>query len=414
MFKRRVFEILEEGRRGDRLAKGVNAFLVVLIVLNVILSVLETEPKILSAYGDFLSGFQLFSGGVFLLEYICRIYVADSIPVLKRHGPMRARLRYALRPMAVIDLIAAVPLLFVFILPVSGFTPLIFVRLLRFLKLARYSPALRSLGSAIASERRALMGSLVIIGGVVLLASALMYVVEHEVQPQAFGSIPLAMWWAITTVTTVGYGDVIPISTIGKIIGAAVMLSGYGLLALPVGIIASAFSREIHSRDFVVTWSMVARVPLFQGLTAAAVAEVAKLLHALNVRSGDLIAERGDPAEKMFFILEGKVEIRMPHQTIYLSEGDFFGELALLQRRRRTGTIQACEPCRLMVLDAEDLGHLIRREPEVAELIKQVAQERTAALMKHDGDLAEEEIAQAASLASENDEKQPELSFDRD
>lgn len=122
---------------------------------------------------------------------------------------------------------------------------MVILRFVRFFKLARYSPALRSLANALLPERHAVGASPVIIFGVVMLAATVMYMVEREVQPKAFGTIPVTVWWAMTTVTAVGYG--------------------YGLLALPIGIVAVAFAREIHSRDFAVTWGMVARVPPFPG-----------------------------------------------------------------------------------------------------------------------------------------------------
>ncbi len=259
----------------------------------------------------------------------------------------------------------------------------VILRLLRFLKLARYSPALRSLISAVGNERRALLGSSMIICGVILMAATLMYLIEHDDQPEKFRSILHGIYWAITTVTTVGYGDVVPVTNLGKTVGGIVMLMGYGLIALPVGIIASAFAREIHSRDFVVTWSMVARVPLFEDLKATEIAEVAKLLQSLRVRKGgtvarvplfeDLkateiaevakllqslrvrkggtIAEQGDVADKMYFIADGEVEIRLQHDTVYLGEGSFFGELALINQTPRTAKVVAYKDCQLLVLE---------------------------------------------------------------
>jgi len=392
--KARLYALLEESRDGDPAGLLVDRVLIALIIANVVFAVLETVPAIRQSYGTFLSFLQLGSGIIFLLEYCLRLYVADLHPPLRKFGSMGARIRYSVQPSAVVDLLAALPFLLVFVLPNNAITTVVVLRLLRFLKLARYSPALRSLVSAIAAESRALVGSLVIIWGVILLAATLMYLVEADIQPDVFGSIPHAMWWAIATVTTVGYGDVVPISTIGKVLGGVVMLMGYALLALPVGIIASAFAREIHSRDFVVTWSMVARVPLFDELTASEIAEVAKLLRAQKAVAGERIVIRGEAANSMFFIADGEVEIDLPNEKVFVGEGGFFGEMALLMERTRAADVIATMDCQLLVLETESLKRLMERNPDLAKRLLQEAEQRAAVGWKAVGDLAEEELTQ--------------------
>lgn len=408
--KRSLYEILEDTGKRRVAARTLKQVLIVLILLNVAFAVLETVPEVRTTLGPHLRFLQLGSGVVFLAEYLLRLYVADLHPPLRHFGPVGARLRYALHPDAIVDLIGALPLLLVLILPNQAVTMIVILRLLRFLKLARYSPALRSLISAVAAERKALLGSSMIIFGVVLMAATLMYLAEHHHQPERFRSILHSIYWAITTVTTVGYGDVVPISNLGKMIGAVVMLLGYGLIALPVGIIASAFAREIHSRDFVVTWSMVARVPLFEDLSATEVAEVAKLLRALSVRKGGIIAEKGDVADQMFFISDGEVEIRLEHDVVYLGEGNFFGELALINQSARMATVIASRDCQLLVLEAGALQQLMDRDEALAKKIMAEARERVAEGKKVLGELAEEELRQAGVFASAEDaDVEPEL-----
>ncbi|MTI45212.1 cyclic nucleotide-binding domain-containing protein [Roseibium hamelinense] len=401
--KRYLYDVLEDAGRYRVTARSVRHFLVFLIVLNIVFAILETVPEIKASQGHLLNLFQLMSGFVFLAEYCLRLYVADLHPPLRRYGPVMARVRYSLHPDAIIDFLAALPLLLVLFLPNTAFTAVVVLRLLRFLKLARYSPALRSLFSAIASERHALIGSTVIICGIVLLSATVMYLIENTAQPDKFRSIPHALYWAITTITTVGYGDVVPVTNLGKSIGGFVMLLGYGLIALPVGIIASAFAREIHSRDFVVTWSMVARVPLFEDLTASEIAEVSKLLQAQKVRAGTIIAEKGNVADKMYFISEGAAEIRLEHQTIYLDDGDFFGELALIHQKPRTATVRAFKDCELLVLEAAALQKLMDRNPELTKKILNEAENRVAENLKVLGDLAQEELAQADIVPADAD-----------
>lgn len=417
-YKRVLYEVLEDTGQHRALAHTVRRFLIFLITINVCFAVLETVPEVRVVFGEHLRFLQIASGYVFLVEYVLRLYVANLHPPLRRYGPVMSRLRYAMHPDAIIDLIAALPLVLVILLPNQAFTMVVILRLLRFLKLARYSPALRSLISAVASERWALAGASLIILGVILMAATLMYLIENEAQPDKFRSILHGIYWAITTVTTVGYGDVVPVTQLGKMVGAVVMLMGYGLIALPVGIIASAFAREIHSRDFVVTWSMVARVPLFEDLTAAEVAEVTKQLQALKVRKGATIAEKGDLADRMYFISEGQVEIRLPHETVYLGEGNFFGELALINQTRRTATVVAYEECQLLVLESSALQDMMDRDEALAKKIMDEARERVSMGKKILGELAEEELEQAGVFASpDTAEEQPELGFtagDRD
>jgi voltage-gated potassium channel len=409
-FKRALYEILEGTGKRRLAAQTLRNCLIILIIANVVLAVLETVPEIRQAAGPHLKFLQLGSGIVFVVEYMLRLYVADMHPPLRRYGPLGARLHYAMHPDAIIDLIGALPLLLVLLLPDQAVTIVVILRLLRFLKLARYSPALRSLMSAVAAERHALLGSSMIIFGVILMAATVMYLIEHSQQPENFRSILHGIYWAITTVTTVGYGDVVPISTPGKIVGAVVMLMGYGLIALPVGIIASAFAREIHSRDFVVTWSMVARVPLFEDLSATEVAEVAKLLQALNIRQGATIAAQGDIADRMFFITDGEVEIRMEHSNIYLGEGNFFGELALLNQAQRTATVVAYRDCQLLVLEAGALHQLMGQDADLAKKIMDEAHARAEAGKRVLGEIAEEELLQEGVVASEEEaETEPQL-----
>src|SRR5262249_57440893 len=142
--------------------------------------------------------------------------------------------------------------------------------------------------------------------------------------------IPDAMWWAIVTLGTIGYGDVVPITPLGKVVAAVTVFLGLVMVALPVGIIANAFAEEIHRRDFVVTWGMVARVPLFSELNANEIADIMRLLRAQQVEPGTTIARRGEPGHSMYFIAAGEVEMELPHERVRLGVGHFFGEVAAL------------------------------------------------------------------------------------
>jgi voltage-gated potassium channel len=258
--------------------------------------------------------------------------------------------------------LAILPFWFAFLLP-DEFRVLLVLRVIRFMKIARYSPAMRSLLEVLYSERRALFGCVVALLGATLMAGAVMHLVEGRIQPDKLGTIPDAMWWAIVTLGTIGYGDVVPVTALGKMVASVTMVLGLVMIALPVGIIANAFNEQIHRRDFVVTWGMVAKVPLFSELSAAEIADIMRLLRSQQVEPGAVIVRRGDPGQSMYFIAAGEIEIHLPNERARLGVGHFFGEIAVLQRTRRSATVTAVTRTSLLVLDASDMHALMERAP---------------------------------------------------
>ena len=180
----------------------------------------------------------------------------------------------------------------------------------------------------------------------------------------------------MVTLSTVGYGDVVPVTPLGKVVASLTALFGIAMLALPVGILATSFAQVIQRRDFVVTWSMVARVPLFNELPAADIAEIIRYLNSLSAEAGEIIVRKGDDAHSMYFIASGEVTIEVPGEPVRLGEGHFFGEIALLKRSKRSATVRAVSKTKLLVLDATDLRSLMERKPHVGEVIERVARER--------------------------------------
>ena len=297
-----------------------------------------------------------------------------------------------------VDLLAVLPVWFAFVLRADLRVLLVF-RIVRFLKLARYSPAMRSLLDVLYGERRALFGCFVILVGATLVAASVMHVIERHAQPDKFGTIPDAMWWAIVTLGTIGYGDVVPVTLLGRIVASITIFIGLIMVALPIGIVATAFAEEIHRRDFVITWSMVARVPLFAELKASDIADIMRLLRAQQVEPGVVIARRGDPAHSMYFVAAGEVEIELERGRIRLGAGHFFGEVAALRRARRSATVVAVARTSLLALDAHDLHALMEREPRVAERIRDVIRSRLGRdIVTPKGDLVIEELEEAEIL----------------
>lgn len=246
--RRRTYEILEEGTAGDVVSIAVDRALIMLIVVNVTAVVLETVPEIGTAHAGTFLLIEYVSVAFFTIEYGLRLWVADWHVSQRGRGHWQARIRYALRPAAIIDLLAILPFYIGFFFAVGDLRYLRLFRLIRFLKLARYSPALASLGRALASETRALIATAVIMFALTLTAAAAIFAVEHDVQPEKFGSIPASMWWAITTLTTVGYGDVSPVTPLGKVLASGVALCGVALVAMPAGIMAAAFTDSMQRK----------------------------------------------------------------------------------------------------------------------------------------------------------------------
>jgi voltage-gated potassium channel len=252
-------------------------------------------------------------------------------------------------------------------------------------KAGRYVPALATISGVIASEWRSLLGSFVLFIGLLLISGVLMYIAEGNVQPDKLGDVPSAMWWAVVTLSTVGYGDVVPVTLFGRLIAGLTMVLGIMFLALPVGIMASGFQNEIQRRDFVVSFAMVGRVPLFANLGVATIARLVDVLRARKVQAETDIVTRGEAGDGMYFIASGEVEIILPDRRIKLGVGDFFGELALLKPdAKRTATVVATKSCELLKLEQGDFQSLLERHADLAEAVGEIARRRLAELQTFD------------------------------
>jgi voltage-gated potassium channel len=368
--RRRTFMVLEGGAAGGALGTAVEFGLVALIVGNVVAFTLQSVPAIRHPYGAAFEAFEFISVAIFTLEYGVRLWCAPEDPLFGARNLVAGRVHYGMRPMMVIDFLAIAPAYLAVFVPMMDLRFLRLVRLLRLLKIARYSPALSTLAQVIVDERRALFGALLLLLCAMVFAAATMHAVEGPTMPQAFGTIPDAMWWAIQTLTTVGYGDVVPRSALGRMVAGITMIVGVGLLALPVGIVATGFVSTIHRRDFVVTFGMLARVPLFRGFGANVLGEIMNLLRAQTIAPGGLISARGERAAAMYFIVSGDVEIELPGRLLRFGAGDFFGELALLHETMRGATIIARTQARLLTLSADDFSSLMRKHPALEDRLR--------------------------------------------
>ncbi|GAB4066918.1 cyclic nucleotide-gated ion channel [Ancylobacter sonchi] len=372
--RRRLYELLEGSASEDRLGRWLNGGLVLLVLANVLAAVLETVPSLMLHDAALLRGFETFSLVAFALEYALRLWMAPEDPRYRGLRLRAARWRYARTLPALVDLAAWLPFAVSALWGVD-LRSLAILRLLRFVKLARYSPGMQSLFEVFRAERQSLIACLLLLVAAVLVAASAMYVAEGSVQPDRLGSIPQAMWWAMATVTTVGYGDVYPVTVIGRMIAGATMLTGIVMIALPVGIIATAFVEVIKRRDFVITWGMLARVPLFAELDAASIGEIHKVLSAHTAQPGEILVRRGEEARSMYFIASGEIELDLGEETAVLGTGQFFGEMALVRSTRRAATARARRRSMLLVLDADDLAEVVRRHPDIGQRIRSMAKD---------------------------------------
>lgn len=238
----RVWQVLQPASEGDSLSRAFDLFILSLILLNVLAVVLETLPSL----ARWRPAFSLFDGVsvlLFTVEYVARVWSCTTDP--RYQGSVRGRLRYVVTPMALVDLLAVAP----FYLPAAGLDlrSLRILRLFRFaraLKLARYNRSMQTMSAVLRAKRDELSVAVAGLLMLLLLASSLIYFAENAAQPEKFSSIPASIWWGVSTLTTVGYGDIIPVTPIGKVVASFIAILGVGLFALPAGILASGFAEQ--------------------------------------------------------------------------------------------------------------------------------------------------------------------------
>ena len=244
------------------------------------------------------------------------------------------------------------------------------------LKVVPGIPGLRQLRRVLVQESGPLLSVLVIFLMVLFLASVAVHFLEREVQPATFGSVPATMWWAVVTLTTVGYGDVVPVTVLGRMVAAMVMISGLGVFGLWTGILATGFAAETRRDNFLKTWDSVSKVPFFAALGPAAIADVTHMLRTMDLPPRTMIIRKGQTGDCMYFIAAGEVEVDLPGKKVQLSEGAFFGEMALLGNNLRSANITTTRLSKLLVLDLVDFRLLMARHPDLAETIDAEAKRR--------------------------------------
>ena len=241
MLKKRIWEILELSKENDKHSKYFDFFISILILLNVVAIILETEKALVIDYEAFFKYFELFSIFIFSVEYLLRLW--SCVLAEEYKNPIIGRIKYLFSPLAIIDLLAIAPFYMTFLVTDTRILRILrLLRLLRITKHFRYSKTFHVIISTIEKKKGELLSALVLMLCLLLVCSTGVYYAENEAQPDKFSSILASMWWAVATLTTVGYGDIFPITSLGKFFGSISAIFGVGLFAIPAGLLASGFS----------------------------------------------------------------------------------------------------------------------------------------------------------------------------
>jgi voltage-gated potassium channel len=308
--------------------------------------------------------------------WACLTFFVFEWAVRLRHAYYAQRLwGYALSGRGLVDAVAAAAVPIALVL---GATPKSawLLGVFWMFKVVPGIPGLRQLRRVLVLESGPLLSVLVIFLMVLFVASVVVHYLERDAQPVAFGSVPATLWWAVATLTTTGYGDVVPITPLGRLVAAFVMICGLGVFGLWTGILATGFAAETRRDNFLKTWESVSKVPFFAALGPSAIADVTHMLRTMDLPARTMIIKKGKAGDSMYFIAAGEVEVDLPGKKVRLGEGAFFGEMALLGNNMRSANVTTTRVSRLLVLDLVDFRLLMARHPDLAETIDAEANRR--------------------------------------
>ena len=285
--------------------------------------------------------------------------------------------RYLLSGTGVVDILAVVPIPVALLAGVPEETAWLFGSLW-VLKLAAAIPGLSMLGRIMKLEARPLASVFIIFLIILLMAGVALHLLEGAEQPDRFGSLPLSIWWAVTTLTTTGYGDAVPETFLGRLIAGTVMICGLGVFGLWTGILATGFAAEHRRREFIRNWDLVTSVPFLRNLDAPAIIELTRMLRHLDMPGHSVVVRRGREGDCMYFIAAGEVEVQVDPKPVRLGAGSFFGEFALLDGSPRTATVTTTIPSTFLVLDVTDFRAFAAHHPQLARQVEEESRRRKA------------------------------------
>jgi voltage-gated potassium channel len=308
--------------------------------------------------------------------WLCLAYFAiDGAVRLNAARQTGTAIGYLRTPAGIIDVLSIIPVPLALLCGLAPQTAWLLAALW-VLKLAQDSPGFAQIGRVFVVEAKALASVLVLFLIVLFLASAAMHIVERHDQPEAFGTLPAALWWAVVTLTTTGYGDEVPRSGLGHLLGSVVMICGIATFGLWTGILATGFAAENRRRNFIQTWDLVSKVSFLQTLDPSAITEITHMMRRVEVPAQTAVIRRGKIGDCMYFIAEGEVEVDVEPAPVRLGAGAFFGELALLGDLIRTANVSTTKNSTLLVLDLADFRTVMAHHSELARAIDAEAKRR--------------------------------------
>jgi voltage-gated potassium channel len=324
---------------------------------------------------------------LFVLEYLVRFWTAteahpdfhdDAEELESDIASHHYRLSYVFSFMGMIDLLVIASLVYSLLTQDFGSWPS-FVMVLALFKFSRFIPGLDLVGTVIKNERQTLSALVLTLGILVIVLSTALYLIENAAQPDMFKSVANSMWWGIVTMTTTGYGDMAPVTWIGRVIGACAMLVGIAMLAMPAGILSNGFAEEIKRREQLRAWQIISNLELFAGLESGCIADIANCLKTQIVPARSAVVKKNAIADSMFFIVDGEVEVEIkpkPPAPIRLKTGDIFGEAGLIDNKRRNATIRTVKTTRFLVLELRDFHQIANEHPELMDRIRAIDEQR--------------------------------------
>jgi voltage-gated potassium channel len=330
------------------------------VVVGLVALMVFTVPELRKSEGAWLSLVLWCCFAFFLIEAVQRAHVAFRAEKLTN---------YLCSSSGFIDVLGVVPVPVALLCGEPAATAWLFAALW-VLKLAQDSREFARLGRVFVLEAKPLASVAVLFLIVLFLAAVAMHVIERKGQPEAFGTVPHSLWWAVVTLTTTGYGDEVPQTALGRLLGGLVMVCGIATFGLWTGILANGFAAESRRSNFIQTWDIVSKVPFFQTLDPSAITEVTHMLRRVEMPERTAVVRRGRVGDCMYFIAEGEVQVDVEPTPVRLGTGAFFGEMALLGNTVRSANVSTTQPSTLLILDLADFRTLTAHHPELARIIE--------------------------------------------
>jgi len=316
--------------------------------------------------------------GLFFQHILFGILFLDNLFYLKKAINKKKVLHYISSFNGIIDITASITFILTFFSDSTIMDIKYVFGVLSFFKIGRFSDALTIFKDVIVNERKSLLASIYLMFLFTLFLSTMLYFLERDINPKGFSSIIEAMSWSIATLATVGYGDVVPMTILGKLFGSLASMVGMGMFALPAGILVNGFAQELARIRYITSWNLVAKVPIFTNLDKRTISEIARMLFIRRFGRGEVVIKEGDIGDGMYFILDGEVEVTRAKGDLHikLKAGDFIGEIALIEHIERTATVIATKRSEMLELTTYDFQQLAKNKPDILKKIQEVAQKR--------------------------------------